>query len=84
MDTGLGIGLLLVVYAWAGDEGTGVELVIDEPHVLQTPGSTAGISLSLALTLSARLCHEIAGTLGAMSGLLDMVEEQPEDRKSVV
>ena len=55
-----------------------MELVIDEPHVLQTPGSTAGISLSLALTLSARLCHEIAGTLGAMSGLLDMVEEQPD------
>ncbi len=35
-------------------------------------------ALALAGTLCARVCHDLAGTLGALSGMLDMVAEAPD------
>jgi histidine phosphotransferase ChpT len=39
--------------------------------------------LSLAQDLCARICHDLGGPLGALSGALDLAEEAPEEALSV-
>lgn len=40
-------------------------------------------ALSLAQDLCARLCHELGGPLGALSGALDLVETAPDEAMAV-
>jgi len=56
------------------EEGPNVQTAAPlEDHAVQ-------VATALAATLATRLCHDVAGLLGTMSGLMDMADEDPEAR----